>query len=63
MRHSEKKAWKAPTITQFADADADEVWEYYKAKGSPEELARLRKVLEVMRSRMPEAKAKRRRGA
>jgi len=61
VRHSEKKAWKAPTITQFADAD--EVWEYYKAKGSPEELARLRKVLEVMRSRMPEAKAKRRRGA
>lgn len=45
MRPSDKQEWTAPEISTFSDPD--QVWEKYKDRGTPEERARLRAMLDV----------------
>ncbi len=59
MPDKNKKTWTRPQITSFADAD--DVWDCYKCRGSPEELARLRKMLEFASAGAARSEAKRRR--
>jgi hypothetical protein len=42
---SDKKSWTAPEIRHFDDPD--ELWEAYKLKGTPEQRAKLKAMLDV----------------
>lgn len=61
MRDSEKEKWTRPTITRFKDAD--ELWEHYKHRGTPEQRARLRAWLDVMARGETHTEVKRRRAS
>ncbi len=43
MHTSKRQQYSAPGLKSFANAE--EVWDYYKDKGTPEERARLRQML------------------
>jgi hypothetical protein len=52
----DKKAWSPPKLARLEDPE--EVWEHYKVRGTPEERARLRALLDLA---SPRAEPKRRR--
>ena len=49
MRDTEKQKWLAPVVRRFRGAD--EVWEFYKTRGSPQQRAQLRALLEGVEGR------------
>jgi hypothetical protein len=44
-----KKTWSKPDLNRFDDPD--EVWDHYKFRGTPEQRARLRTMLDAIRER------------
>lgn len=57
MRDTKKKTWSSPEIRRFENAD--ELWEHYQSKGTPEQQARLRVMLDIVKRREPVAKLRR----
>jgi len=53
------KSWTLPQIIRFGDPE--KVWEHYKDRGTPEERARLRAMLDfvIAERTLPEAKRRR----
>jgi hypothetical protein len=43
---SKRQQYQGPSLKSFANAE--EVWDYFKDKGTPEERARLREMLRLM---------------
>jgi hypothetical protein len=54
VRHSDKKTWSLPDIDLFDDPD--EVWDLYKSRGTPEQRARLKAMLDFAREQTVAAK-------
>jgi hypothetical protein len=54
VRDSEKSVWSKPEIDRFHDPD--DVWDHFKLKGTPEQRARLRAMLDFARERQGEPK-------
>lgn len=44
MTNPRKKVWTQPRVRQFKDSG--EAWEYFKSRGSEEELSRLQAMLQ-----------------
>jgi hypothetical protein len=59
VRHSEKTPWTKPELRRFDTAD--ELAEHYNSRGTPEQRARLKILLELMRRGAPEKEQTRRR--
>ena len=57
MRVTKKKTWSSPEIKRFENAN--ELWEHYQSKGTPEQKTRLRAMLDIVGRRETEAKLRR----